>query len=135
MSDPTISNPTASPKTTTNYSVTVRDGYGCSATASVQVAVMCDTLDVPNGFSPNSDGTNDYFVIDGISHYPGNILFVYNRWGNLVYKKSDYDNKWDGTSNVSGIYMSRELPNGTYFFILDLNNNTKPINNYVVLRR
>lgn len=135
LSDTTISNPIASPVVTTEYTVTVKDQFGCTATASVTVSVICDTLDIPNGFSPNGDGTNDYFVIDGIGKYPQNILFIYNRWGNLVYKKNDYANEWDGRSNVNGVMFGEELPNGTYYYILDLNIDQKPINSYVVIRR
>ena len=135
LNNPTIYNPISSPAHTTNYMVTIADDYGCKATANVQVAVMCDTLDVPNGFSPNNDGVNDYFVIDGLSKYPDNTLFIYNRWGNLIYKKQEYDNKWDGKSNVSGIYFSRTLPNGTYYYILDLKNDEKPLNGFVVIRK
>jgi gliding motility-associated-like protein len=131
----TIPNPIASPVHTTAYTVTVKDQYGCTASATVNVTVMCDTLDIPNGFSPNHDGTNDYFVIDGIDGYAGNVLFVYNRWGNLVYKQKDYDNKWDGRSNVNGVMYGQELPNGTYYFILNLNNDEKPVNGFVVIRR
>ena len=130
-----ISNPTASPEKTTEYIVTVKDQYGCKATAAVTVTLGCDTLDIPNGFSPNGDGTNDYFVIDGINNYPGNSIFIYNRWGNLIYKQHDYDNKWNGSSNVGGALFGEELPNGTYYFILDLNNEQKPINGFVVIRR
>lgn len=135
LSDPNIPNPIASPTQTTEYTVTVKDQYGCTATATVTVSVICDTLDIPNGFSPNGDGTNDYFVIDGIGEYPGNILFIYNRWGNLVYKKKEYNNDWDGRSNVNGVMFGEELPNGTYYYILDLNVDEKPINHYVVIRR
>ncbi len=131
----TIPDPIASPVHSTAYTVTVKDQYGCTATATVNVTVMCDTLDIPNGFSPNHDGTNDYFVIDGIDGYPGNVLFVYNRWGNLVYKQKDYDNKWDGRSNVNGVMYGQELPNGTYYFILNLNIDDKPVNGFVVIRR
>ncbi len=130
-----IPNPVASPSQSTTYTVTVRDANGCTATAAVTVSVMCDTLDIPNGFSPNNDGTNDYFVIDGIDAYPGNVLFVYNRWGNLIYKQKDYANKWDGRSNVNGVMFGQELPNGTYYFILDLNIEQKPVNGFVVIRR
>lgn len=135
LDNPTVSNPIANPDKTTDYTVTVKDQYGCRATATVTVTVMCDTLDIPNGFSPNSDGTNDLFVIDGINNYPGNVLFIYNRWGNLVYKKRDYDNTWDGRSNVNGVMYGQELPNGTYYYILDLNLDQKPLNSFVVVRR
>ncbi len=135
LSNPTSSHPTASPTQTTVYTVTVKDHFGCTATASVTVTIMCDTLDIPNGFSPNGDGTNDVFEIEGIDNYPGNVLFIYNRWGNLVYKKKEYANEWDGRSNVNGVMFGEELPNGTYYYILDLNINQKPINGFVVLRR
>ncbi|MFN8154104.1 MAG: gliding motility-associated C-terminal domain-containing protein [Bacteroidia bacterium] len=135
LSDPNISNPVASPAQTTVYTVTVKDQFGCTATASVTVTIMCDTLDIPNGFSPNGDGTNDVFEIEGIDGYPGNVLFIYNRWGNLVYKKKEYANEWDGRSNVNGVMFGEELPNGTYYYILDLNIDQKPINGFVVLRR
>jgi len=130
-----VANPTASPTKTTDYTVTIKDQYGCKATASVTVTLGCDTLDIPNGFSPNDDGTNDYFTIDGINNYPGNSIFIYNRWGNLIFKERDYNNKWNGSSNVGGVMFGEKLPNGTYYFILDLNNEQKPINGFVVIRR
>ena len=135
LSNPNVANPTASPIESTTYTVNIKDSYGCTASATVFVAVMCDTLNIPNGFSPNGDGTNDFFVIKGLDNYPGTTIFIYNRWGNLVYKKQDYQNDWNGQSNVSGALMGQNLPNGTYFFILDLKTNTKPLNGYVVIRR
>lgn len=135
LNNPNIANPTATPTQTTEYTVTIKDGFGCTATASVLVSVICDTLDIPNGFSPNDDGTNDTFVIDGIDGYPGNVLFIYNRWGNLVYKQKEYANNWDGRSNVNGVMFGEQLPNGTYYYILDLNVDQKPFNGFVVIRR
>ncbi|MFM9007090.1 MAG: gliding motility-associated C-terminal domain-containing protein, partial [Bacteroidota bacterium] len=135
LTDSTISNPVASPRVTTNYTVTVTDELGCSATGNVTVTIECDPIEVPNGFSPNNDGKNDTFVIDGIDRFPGNALFIYNRWGNLVYKEKDYANQWDGRSNVDGTILGQELPNGTYFYILDLNTGDKPLNGFVMIRR
>jgi gliding motility-associated-like protein len=135
MVNPQSANPVVAPIVTTVYTVEVTNEWNCKTNLSVTVAVACDTLFVPNGFSPNDDGVNDGFVIDNIDKYPGNKLWVYNRWGNLVYKAKDYNNTWDGVSNVSGIYMGKKLPTGTYFFILDLNNNSKPYSGYLILRR
>ncbi len=120
---------------TTKYTVTISSNEGCSATAEVMVSVVCDSMFVPTGFSPDGDGTNDTYVIDGLSKYPGNNIFIYNRWGNLVYKKKDYDNSFDGTSNVSGVYLGKQLPNGTYFYILDLNDGKKPQQGYITMKR
>ena len=68
----------------------------------------------PDGFTPNGDGSNNTYVVD---HSPSlKIEFeVYNRWGNIVYKTSDYKNDWDGTGN--GSFFGQQLPNGTYFCI------------------
>lgn len=129
-----IPNPIVNPPVSTTYTVTVTNEWGCKIMMDVDITVACDTLFVPNGFSPNGDGTNDGFVIDGIENYPGNKLWVYNRWGNLVFKTKDYDNRWDGVANVSGIYMGHKVPAGTYYFILDLNDNSKPRAGFLIIR-
>jgi gliding motility-associated-like protein len=135
LNDSTIANPIAVPKKSTKYSVIVRSAEGCEVTSEVMVTVTCDTLFIPTGFSPDGNTVNDTYVIDGLSKYPGNILYIYNRWGNLVYKQRDYDNRWDGTSNVAGVYLGKQLPNGTYYYILDLNDGKKPLQGYLTLKR
>jgi gliding motility-associated-like protein/uncharacterized repeat protein (TIGR01451 family) len=75
---------------------------------------------IPEGFSPNGDGTNDMFVIRGISHFPNNNIVIYNRWGNKVFEASPYQDNWDGKS-TTGIHIGgEELPVGTYFYVLEL---------------
>jgi gliding motility-associated-like protein len=135
MDNANFSDPTVTPDFSTDYTVTITDQYGCTATATVKVSVMCDSIDAPNGFSPNNDGINDYFNIKGIEDFEGNVVFIYNRWGNLVFKQKNYDNKWDGKCNVNGALMGQDLPEGTYYFLIDLNNEGKPLNGYVVLKR
>ena len=130
-----VPDPIVSPTVSTTYSVTITNEFGCKTDLSVEIGVMCDSLLVPNAFSPNGDGTNDGYVIDGIENYPGNKLWVYNRWGNLVYKTKDYRNDWDGTSNISGLYMGKKVPSGTYYYILDLNEGSKPKSGYLIIRR
>ena len=88
---------------------------------------------IPAGFSPNGDGNFDYFVIDGAGNYVVDLK-VYNRWGDIVYKQDDYQNTWNGTSNV-GINGNGILPDGTYFYIVDLNNGDKPYVGYVTIKR
>ena len=86
-------------------------------TAIVTINVKCpDGLVIYNGFSPNGDGQNETFTIDGIQNYPNNNLKIYNRWGNLVYDKDKYNNDWGGT------WVSDLVPDGTYFYLLDLGN-------------
>jgi len=69
---------------------------------------------IPNVITPNGDGKNDRFVIPNLGKYPGTSLFIYNRWGNMVYQSKNYDNKWDGNG----------LNEGTYYYILKLNTPT-----------
>ena len=117
------------------YTVVVSNEFGCSTTMSVEVVVACDSLFIPNGFSPNNDGINDGYVIDGILNYPDNKIWIYNRWGNLVYKTKGYANQWDGVANVQGIYWGKKVPPGTYFFILDLGDPAeKPRAGYLIIR-
>ncbi len=71
------------------------------------------------GITPNGDDKNDFFVpvLNILSKYPDNELFVFNRWGVLVYQAKPYDNTWGGT-NFQGQY----LPDGTYYYLLRLGN-------------
>lgn len=136
LDDPNAQRPQASPDSTTTYTVTVTDESGCEATAEITVTVLCDTLDLPTGFSPNGDGTNDTFIIPWITEYPENALFVYNRWGNLVYKARAYRNDWDGRSNQNAAFgEGDQLPEGTYFYLIDLKNGKKPVQGYLLLKR
>ncbi|WP_422861223.1 DUF7507 domain-containing protein [Flagellimonas sp. W118] len=74
------------------------------------------------GITPNGDGINDFFRIQGIERYPNNTLKIYNRWGVMVYEVEEYG---EGSNLFNGISIGRatiagdkELPSGTYFYIL-----------------
>ncbi len=86
--------------------------YGCD-TATVFVTVTCSDLIFFNAISPNGDGINDAFKIDGIEKYPNNKLSIFNRWGNEVYSKTGYQNEWKAE------WSGKILPDGTYFYILE----------------
>ena len=101
-------------------------------------AVIWLTIDydifIPNGFSPNNDGINDYFEILGLNNftdefddpYP-NSMKIFNRWGKLVFSVDDYDNensnrRWEGQSNTSvkRTVKGNKLPPGTYYYIFTI---------------
>jgi gliding motility-associated-like protein len=90
---------------TYNVLLEVKNNFGCSDTFSLEVIIR-DELKVPNVFSPNGDGKNDVFFIEGL-YGSGNRLEIYNRWGILIYKSDDYKNNWNGDNH----------PDGTYYFI------------------
>jgi gliding motility-associated-like protein len=102
--------------------------------AKIYVDVLnCEDIFIPEGFSPNGDGINDKFVIKGAERYQ--IKFqVYNRWGNLVFEGNRYLNDWEGTANT-GIIIGEGLPDGTYYYIVDLQNGTKPRVGFLTLNR
>ena len=80
----------------------------------VETPIPVVDIFIPDGFSPNDDNINDKFEITHSQNIK--IEFeVYNRWGNSVYKSSDYKNDWDGRG--TGNFLGQELPTGTYYCI------------------
>jgi gliding motility-associated-like protein len=108
------------------------DTNGDCAQAKVTIN-MVDIIKPNQIFTPNADGQNDNYYIDGIELYPNNQLTVYNRWGNVVYQKSGYNNDWDGYSNMKKIGKV-PLPVGTYYIVLEYGNK-KHKTGYVYLDR
>ena len=108
--------------------------------ANVYVFVSDFEFLIPNGFSPNGDGVNDYFEILGIDYYENNSIIIINRWGNKVYEAKNYGIStsplfWDGKSNTGFRIGDDNLPTGTYFYILDLGNGEKPVSGSIYLDR
>jgi gliding motility-associated-like protein len=95
-------------------------------------------LVIPQGFSPNGDNINDFFEIKGISAYPDNKVTIFNRWGNIVYEAAGYDNgavSWDGTNKGELSTGSGPLPEGTYFYVIDLGDGNAVRSGYVFINR
>jgi gliding motility-associated-like protein len=100
------------------YVATVTDFNNCVTVDSVTVGEETRTcLKIPTAFSPNGDGYNDLWIIEGLEVYPNPVdLKIFDRWGNLVYVTGNAaDEPWDGTFN------GRELPIDSYHYIIDLN--------------
>lgn len=114
---------TASMLAPKDYTVTVTDNKGCMAAATYTVSsANCDfTINIHDVITPNGDGKNDEMVIEGIEFYPNSLLQVVDKWGDLVYEKRNYDNSFRGVNSKSGA----ELPSGTYYYILQLNEQNK----------
>jgi gliding motility-associated-like protein len=72
-------------------------------------------LNIPEGFSPNNDGIDDTWYIRRPMGSKVSV-WVINRWGNEVYKNMNYNNDWRGKGN--GNILGEDLPEGTYFFIV-----------------
>lgn len=109
----------------------VQPAFCDSATIIVAVLPCRPNIEIPNGFSPNGDGTNDNFYIPGIEFFPDNELLLFNRWGNKVREFHGYKNEWTGTNK-----NNEPLPDGTYYYILRLHDNANTdYTGYVVVHR
>ena len=98
-------------------------GFGVFTLAKVKRRVEPEgNIVIYNGVTPNGDGKNDYFFIDGITHYPNNRVSIYNRWGVKVFETTNYDsdgNVFNGISHGRAtIQPDSKLPSGTYFYVL-----------------
>ncbi len=107
--------------------------------ATVLVRVSNEALFVPNAFSPNGDGINDYFEIVGIGSYERVKLKIFNRWGNLVYESGNYgpagDGFWDGQADRGIRSGDGHMPTGTYYYTLDLGRGNEKLSGFIYLDR
>jgi gliding motility-associated-like protein len=101
----------------------VTNDAGCTDTVSKSVPVLLkESLFIPNVFTPQNDGTNDYFTIksSGINVFS---MKIYNRWGGLVYETNEINPGWDGN------YDGNPCPVGVYFYMITaVSNNKKTYN-------
>jgi gliding motility-associated-like protein len=90
------------------HTVTVRDKNGCG---SVQLEFV--VLDYEQFFTPNGDGFNDRWTLEGIAEFPDAVLTIFDRYGKLIYRFSSQQSGWDGTFN------GEPLPSDSYWFTLE----------------
>ncbi len=91
--------------------------YGCiGETYSIQVEVVEINknieLEIPNAFTPNNDGINDYFVIQSNLKIDNYELVIINRWGNKLYESHSLSDSWDGK------YKGKYCSSSAYFYII-----------------
>lgn len=101
--------------------VTANDG--CTDTISTLFVIFPPEITIPNVISPNGDNMNDYFVIDNIEFWD-NELTIYGRWGNKVYEVTNYRSQW----------KADDLPDGTYYYVLKINDGKEHAGHITVLR-
>lgn len=105
-----------------NYNFTAKDDRFTTSGEVIitESTVSCNTLIITyDGFTPNNDGVNDSWIIEGITNFEKKTVSIFNRWGEVVWSSSEYNNVdegkvWKGNNSV-GI----ALPSGTYFYLID----------------
>jgi gliding motility-associated-like protein len=108
---------------TGTYSAVVTDINGCAASINVEISASGSEkcLVIPDIITPNNDGYNDTWIIKNIDLFPNAEVFIYTRWGKLVFKTRNLSaNPWDGT------YKGKLLPTDSYHYILHLNDGSEP---------
>lgn len=83
-------------------------------TVEISVEILCESLTIMSGFTPDGDGINDSFIILGVQNYPNNSLLIFNKWGEQVYEKKGYKNDWQGESS-KGEHLASE--DSVYYYV------------------
>jgi gliding motility-associated-like protein len=120
LSSTTVLNPVATPPADITYTLHVTSTVGCGndATADVFIRVYKE-ITIPNTFTPNGDGINDTWDITALDTYPESLTRIFDRYGSLVFTSTGYPKAWDGT------YNNKNVPVGTYYYLIDLKNGHK----------
>ena len=118
-----VSNPIASPRVTTTYTVTGSNNTGCISTDTVTVKVNHNGgLELPNSFTPNGDGLNDCFGIKYPSGVQNLTFIIYNYTGQKVFETNNPFACWDG------IFKRKKADPGNYVYYLNANTSCGPVN-------
>jgi gliding motility-associated-like protein len=100
------------------YTYTVAATAPCATDATAQVILTVSNCEIviPSGFTPSGDGVNETWELIGLDDkYPNNKVYIYNRWGNLIFesKQGDYMSQpWDGT------YEGKPLPVSSFYYMI-----------------
>jgi gliding motility-associated-like protein len=94
------------------YTVTLSNICGTAIDSAVVTVDPCNLI-IPNVFTPNGQGGNENFVVVGLERYETPHLYIYNRWGTLVFEDKDYQNDWNGKDKGG-----QDLSDGTYLYVL-----------------
>ncbi|QEC67147.1 PKD domain-containing protein [Panacibacter ginsenosidivorans] len=123
LNSPNVEQPLAETKFTTTYRGTASNAFGCSAIDNITIEVSCNNSNVyiPNTFSPNGDGNNEYFLPRGKGLFNIKSMKIFNRWGVAVFEKWNFpansqsnDAAWDGT------YLGKPQPADVYVYVIDV---------------
>ena len=109
--DPPQSDATAINLPPGTYEVIVTDSAGCKVSDTISISDAPNVFAVPNAFTPNGDGLNDEFTVinSNVSEFE---MFIYNRWGQLLFHTTDMNEGWDGR------YEGKEEEIGAYVYVV-----------------
>ncbi|BAV04937.1 gliding motility-associated C-terminal domain-containing protein [Filimonas lacunae] len=110
------------------YRLTAVGDYSCTATDSLTVKVLKIVV-VPNAFTPNGDNINDKWEIANLSDYADCVVQVFNRYGQKMLEQKGYQVPWNGKIN------GRDVPVGTYYYVIRLGDGSAPLTGSITIIR
>ena len=113
--------PLAAPIKTTEYVLNAINNGGCAVADSIKITVICNgnNFFIPNTFSPNGDGVNDRFVVRGKGLNVIPSITIYNRWGQVVFEKSNFAAN-DDASGWDGTFNGKPAPSDVYIYTVQI---------------
>lgn len=110
------------------HEIYIEDANQCYAT---EIMILNSTydIDIPQYFTPNSDGYHDVWQPEGLQRFPDAEIFIYDRYGKLLAKLSGASPDWDG------LYMGKPLPSDDYWYVINLVNINKTLKGHITLKR
>ncbi|MDD2324352.1 MAG: gliding motility-associated C-terminal domain-containing protein [Bacteroidales bacterium] len=108
-----------------------RADFSSTPDSSIVNSEQDHNLVISRLLSPNGDGVNDYWHIQGIDRFPENRVLIYNRWGdkvNVIKNYNNQSNRWDGKDEHNQL-----VPDGTYYYMLELTKERKSLNGWIYI--
>ena len=111
---------------------------GCYSITSFELTTKNCPPIVNNFVTPDNDGYNDTFHIEGLKDiFLNHKISIYNRWGKLVWTGNNNSNEWDGIANNGLLLDDNQIPSGTYYYVIELNDidYPEPLTGYLYLTK
>ncbi len=114
------------------------NGSACySITSFILTTKNCPPI-VNNFVSADNDGFNDTFHVEGLKDiFLYHKILIYNRWGKLIWSGNNNSNEWDGYANNGLLIDDNQIPSGTYYYVIELNDSDykEPLTGYLYLTK
>jgi gliding motility-associated-like protein len=114
---------------TRSFYISQLSGTCESPRSEIKVTVGISALNIANAFTPNGDGINDYWKINGIENYPASTIQVFNRYGQEIFGSRGYTHPFNGTIN------GKDIPSGVYYYIINLSTNCSIVSGSLTIIR
>ena len=129
LSNPLLLNPTTKTNRDIEYSLHAVSNFGCGVAVDTVLVRVYNDLYIPNAFTPNNDSKNDKWEIKALAAYPLAKILVFNRFGELMFESRSVYDYWDGT------FKGKQVPIGSYIYVIDLKNNLPLVKGAVLIIR